>query len=230
METHWMAAWAKYALMGGEGRSPRLSSTGRVIITVLDSNDNTPVFDQPYYTAQIAENATVGTKILQVTATDTDKDANGAIHYSLRKSNDALPFAIDSETGVISTKKLLDRETFSSWTMAVIAEDSGEIFRQSSSINVTVTILDVNDNAPIIRNGRLDAYIKNSLTTGDFVYAVDAFDPDEGINGRLKFELSGKDAAKFSIDQNGVIVSTVAVKALDTFSLMATVYDGMGLN
>ena len=56
-----------------------MSSTGRVIITVLDSNDNAPQFDQTYYRSAIAENATVGSKILQVTATDGDKDENGAI-------------------------------------------------------------------------------------------------------------------------------------------------------
>jgi hypothetical protein len=75
----------------------------------------------------------------------------------------------------------------------------------------------------------MHTYLKIAIS-GDFVYAVDAFDPDEGINGQLTFELSGKDAAKFLIDRNGVIVSKAAVNTLDTFSLMATVYDGLGLN
>lgn len=56
-----------------DGGTPPLSNHATVNITVLDANDNAPVFTQAAYSTSINENAPVGFKLLTLTATDLDK-------------------------------------------------------------------------------------------------------------------------------------------------------------
>ena len=53
--------------------TPPLSSYATVNITVLDANDNAPVFTQAAYTVSVNENAAVGEVLLTLTATDMDQ-------------------------------------------------------------------------------------------------------------------------------------------------------------
>jgi len=68
-----------------------------IIITVADSNDNSPIFSVPPdgYVAAIPENATVGTAVINVTATDIDQGSNQIVTYSISGTS-TVPFAINS--------------------------------------------------------------------------------------------------------------------------------------
>lgn len=86
-----------------------------------------------------------------MTATDPD-DPNtleGTIRYSfLEETKDSAIFSIDSETGLITTKAILDRETQDKYTLVLVARDLGDVSQQSTKIfNVIVT--DVDDNKPV---------------------------------------------------------------------------------
>lgn len=55
----------------------------RVIVNVVDTNDNAPWFVGPPYSRRVFESAAVGTAVLQVTALDKDKGSNAEIVYSI---------------------------------------------------------------------------------------------------------------------------------------------------
>ena len=79
-------------------------------VTVLDVNDNTPVFSQSFYSAQVSENAEVGTELIQLNATDADEDKR--VFFSLVASSSAASlrkFKVDSSRGVVSLAEKLDR-------------------------------------------------------------------------------------------------------------------------
>jgi len=89
---------------------PPLSNQAMVNITILDANDNAPIFGQLAYTTQIDEDVHVGEVVIKVSATDLDSELNGKIRYALVKGDPHQQFAIDSLTGNITVAKPLDRE------------------------------------------------------------------------------------------------------------------------
>ncbi len=80
--------------------SPRLSSLCQVVISVLDINDNPPVFEHREYTATVSEDVTVGTQLLRVQAASRDMEANGEISYSIISGNEHGMFSVDPRTGM----------------------------------------------------------------------------------------------------------------------------------
>lgn len=92
-----------------------------------DINDNAPFFPAAVYTGNVTENGTAGMTVMTMTATDYDdpmEGANAKLTYSIEQNqvneNGELIFAIDEETGVISTAVCcLDRETNPEYTIKV---------------------------------------------------------------------------------------------------------------
>lgn len=84
-----------------EGSPRRLSSTGTLVVSVLDINDNPPVFEYREYSATVSEDAMTGMEILQVYAASRDIEANAEITYSIISGNEHGKFSIDSKTGDI---------------------------------------------------------------------------------------------------------------------------------
>ncbi|KAM6981316.1 protocadherin Fat 4 [Aplochiton taeniatus] len=158
--------------------SPAHSATVRVLIDVLDVNDNAPRFSQ-IFSASVAENVPVGYTVTRVTTTDEDAGSNAVSHYSI--SDSSLPFTIDPRTGDITTSRPLDREETDHYIAKVTAHDSG----WTVSTDVTVFVTDVNDNAP--RFSRASYYLDHPERTelGSLVTQVSASDPDQGSNGKL---------------------------------------------
>lgn len=108
-----------------DGGTPPLSNRANVNITVIDSNDNSPVFNQVSYSARIREDAQIGDRIIQVTAIDLDSGENGRITYSLETGNRENHFVIDPSNGYVAVDAFLDREAISSYVLEVLAKDNG---------------------------------------------------------------------------------------------------------
>lgn len=87
------------ALASDQG-SPRLSSVCQVVVSVLDINDNPPVFEHREYTATVSEDVSVGTQLLRVQAASRDTEANGEISYSIIGGNEHGLFSVDPRTGM----------------------------------------------------------------------------------------------------------------------------------
>jgi protocadherin Fat 4 len=92
-----------------DGGSPKLTSTCRVWIAVVDTNDNPPIFQPPAYTVDVSEDVAAGAVITTVYATDADSSASGnnAVVYSQTSTVD---FNVDSASGVLTVNRLLNRE------------------------------------------------------------------------------------------------------------------------
>ncbi|NXH42707.1 PCDGD protein, partial [Dicaeum eximium] len=76
------AAFHELVLRASDGGDPARTGTARIRVTVLDANDNAPVFSQAEYTVRVPEDVPVGFTLVTVTATDADEGLNGNVKYS----------------------------------------------------------------------------------------------------------------------------------------------------
>nr|XP_023822931.1 protocadherin-16-like [Salvelinus alpinus] len=130
-----------------DGGSPALSSTATVEVTLLDVNDHSPQFTSPSYTADLSEDVSIGSRVLEVSATDLDQGSNSQVLYFLSLGSQGM-FIIDQHTGHVITAAPLDRERTTLYTFDVCAIDSSPASPRNSTATVTVYVQDVNDNAP----------------------------------------------------------------------------------
>ncbi|XP_054428626.1 cadherin-23 isoform X2 [Pteronotus mesoamericanus] len=123
----------------------------KVKITLINENDNRPIFSQPLYNISLYENVTVGTSVLTVLATDNDVGTFGEVNYFF--TDDPDRFSLDKDTGLIMLIAKLDYELIQRWTLTVIARDGGG---EETTGRVRINVLDVNDNVPTFQK---DAYV-----------------------------------------------------------------------
>ena len=116
-----------------------------VFVHVLDRNDHTPQFLQPFYEGLVPENTPLGASVLQVTASDEDTLDLGRLTFSL--SSVSRYFTVGSSDGVVSVSGVLDFESVSVVAVLVEVTDSAG---NSERVNVTITIVDTNDLPPVI--------------------------------------------------------------------------------
>jgi len=166
-----------------DGGTPPLRGFMTVNITIQDVNDNQPIFNQSRYFATVPENATVGTSVLQVYASDTDADENGLVEYAInrRQSDKEQMFRIDPRTGAIYINKALDFETKELHELVVVAKDHGEQPLETTAF-VSIRVTDVNDNQPTINviflSDDASPKISESAQPGEFVARISVHDPD----------------------------------------------------
>ncbi|EDL76384.1 rCG49295, isoform CRA_t [Rattus norvegicus] len=171
-------------LTASDGGDPRRSSTALIQVTVLDTNDNAPVFDQPVYRVKVLENVAPGTLLLTVRASDPDEGANGKVTYKFQKINDkqSLLFHLHENTGEMTVAKNLDYEECSLYEMEIQAEDVGALLGRSK---VVIMVEDVNDNRPEVTITSLfNPVLENSLP-GTVIAFLNVHDRDSGKNGQV---------------------------------------------
>ncbi|QQP58448.1 Starry night, partial [Caligus rogercresseyi] len=192
-------------LVEDHGIPDPLSDRTEIEISVLDINDNAPAFSSSEYRGSVYEDATIGTSILDVVAIDKDSGDNAKIQYrfpSQGSHDDNSAFSIDPYSGVLRTKKKLDRETKEVFELIVEAFDSG-IPEMSSTSSVIVTVLDVNDNPPKFKNDTLYFTLSENMPIGSRVGVVRAVDPDLGDNSEIIYTLlHSPDKKYFSMQRN----------------------------
>ena len=94
--------------------------------------------------------------------------------------------------GVVTVSRTLDRETRDAYLLTITASDEGNP-EKSSSVKLSITVLDVNDNAPQFNASSLRGGIKENLPGGSFVMRVMATDADIGTNAQLVYNLTTKE-------------------------------------
>ncbi|NWZ42568.1 PCDG7 protein, partial [Brachypodius atriceps] len=183
-------AFHELVLRASDGGDPARTGTARIRVTVLDANDNAPVFSQAEYTVRVAEDVPVGSVLLTVTATDADEGLNGQVEYSYHKISDRASelFYLDSETGEISIKDDLDFEEISFHELEVQAHDVGEL---SDTAKVVITVTDVNDNVPKISVRSALSEISEDAPLETVVALLHVQDRDTGANSDVRCSLSG---------------------------------------
>ncbi|XP_077099988.1 uncharacterized protein LOC143750680 [Siphateles boraxobius] len=171
-------------LIAVDGGNPQRSGNMKIEVTLLDINDNAPVFNQSVYRAAIAENAPKGTYITTVNASDADSEANSLISYSFAnfKSNRNFIFKIDRKTGVITLTGMFDYERAKKHEIGIEAKDQGGL---GNSAKVIVDLIDVNDNAPIINIMSFSSPVTEDATVGTTIAIFSVKDLDAGDNGHV---------------------------------------------
>ncbi|XP_053541586.1 protocadherin gamma-A5 isoform X30 [Ictalurus punctatus] len=176
-------------LIAVDGGDPPLSGTAQIRITVLDVNDNAPIFTQEVYKATITENSPKGTVITQVSASDADKGSNGKIRYSITNTLEIFPvmFEINETSGEVKVSGNLDYEKSRHHQIHVQATDDGGL---TDSCKVNVDVADINDNTPVINIMSKLNTISEDSKSDTVVTMINVQDPDFGENGEVRCSLN----------------------------------------
>ncbi|XP_029021003.1 protocadherin alpha-8-like isoform X17 [Betta splendens] len=170
-----------------DGGKPSNSGTAEINVTVLDINDNMPVFTEDNYSVRLEENAPVGTTVMRVNATDLDEGSNGEVSYSLGNNvNSRLRelFRVDESTGDIIVQGSIDFELQESFEIDIQASDKGSAPLRTDK-SVLVNIVDLNDNAPLIEVTSFSKAITEDARLGTTVALISVIDKDSGLNGKV---------------------------------------------
>ncbi|XP_072924048.1 protocadherin alpha-C2-like [Hemitrygon akajei] len=176
-----------------DGGIPVRSGSALLSIIVLDANDNQPVFQQTTYKVSLEENATKGTLVLKLNASDLDEGSNGAIVYSFSRHTPPRVqelFNVDSQTGEIRVKSVIDHEEVNNYEFYIQAKDKGGPYAIPAHCKVLVDIIDVNDNAPEVILTSLSSPVMEDATIGTVIALISVTDPDSGKNGQINCLIS----------------------------------------
>lgn len=191
----------------------------------VSSNDGIPFFIAPKIgqTANISENATLGSPVFQVIASDPDNPTipSGQLKYKIQDDiEDAQTFRIDKMSGLITTVKSLDRETKSSYNIILEVSDHGEP-PQAATIVLKINVMDVDDHKPrfdrLVESGPYELVVLEEQAPGIIVGNISAIDEDIGENGAIDYMfIDGNEEEIFKVirtDTNGAVITTA--KKLD---------------
>ncbi|XP_047411326.1 protocadherin gamma-A2 isoform X23 [Sciurus carolinensis] len=215
-------------LVASDGGDPVRSGTCRIRIKVLDANDNAPVFTQPEYRVSVPENMPVGTRILTVTATDSDEGYNAQVTYFREKppGETAEIFELKS-SGDITIIKSLDYEDAKLHEIDIEAQDGPGLLTRTK---VIVTVLDVNDNAPEFYMTSATSSVPEDCPPGTIIALFNVHDRDSGQNAFVTCSLPEKLPFKLerSVDNYHRLVTTRALdrEQFSFYNITLTAKDG----
>uniref|UniRef100_A0A8C0U307 Protocadherin beta-4-like n=2 Tax=Cyanistes caeruleus TaxID=156563 RepID=A0A8C0U307_CYACU len=172
-----------------------LSAICKVLVEVVDVNDNAPEVVVSSFSSPLPENTAPGTVVALFTVRDRDSGANGKISCGLE---DQLFFSLRpayKNYYELVTVSALDREETARYILRVTAADAGSP-PLTSTQTFTVDISDVNDNAPVFNQTSYTMYVRENNVPTVFVGAVSAADADVGLNGKVSYSLAAVQAAE----------------------------------
>uniref|UniRef100_A0A8C4T505 FAT atypical cadherin 2 n=1 Tax=Erpetoichthys calabaricus TaxID=27687 RepID=A0A8C4T505_ERPCA len=204
----------------------------RVIIDIVDENDNAPKFSQTSYQETVFENVAIGTKVLQVTALDSDSGSKGFVTYAIANRG-PLPFSIDPFTGVVSTSEELDYELMQRlYHLRIWASDSGTPFSHVTESTATIIMNNVNDNIPKFERIKCQATIPANFQQGTCIGIMSAVDWDELQQVRYEI-VSGNEQGLFDLNPtSGMLMLQKQIPqnkpddVIRSYSLKITATDG----
>ncbi|XP_069510294.1 protocadherin alpha-10-like isoform X1 [Ambystoma mexicanum] len=179
-------------ITAADGGAPKRSGTSEIIIHVQDVNDNPPVFDKAVYRLKVPENTPADSAFIKLNATDLDEGSNADIIYSFtNRALSGIPqlFSIDTESGEIRVRGLLDFEDSTLHELRVQAKDKGAP-SMTAHCKVLVEIIDLNDNAPEIEVTSISSPVREDAQPGQVVALFRVTDKDSGVNGEVHCRIS----------------------------------------
>ncbi|XP_042337053.1 protocadherin alpha-8-like, partial [Plectropomus leopardus] len=187
------------------------------IVEITDVNDHSPSFPEKEQIFEIAEHTLPGKRFQLHTARDPDAGINSIRTYTLT-SNEHFEVNIrQTDAGKIPylvLKKSLDREQKNKHTLLVTAFDGGKP-PKAGTLNISIIVLDSNDNRPIFSQEIYQTEIKENVPFGTSVFKMNATDPDEGTNGATEYRL-GKTLKKkvYDIFELDRVTGEIRVKGI----------------
>ncbi|KAK3521172.1 hypothetical protein QTP70_000502 [Hemibagrus guttatus] len=211
-----------------------LADTCKVIIEVIDENDNSPYMQLMSFSNIVGENSPVGTTVAVINVEDADSGKNGLVQC---KINENVPFKIESTLSdyyALITDEILDRENIAEYNITILASDQGSPARHNNK-TLNVKISDVNDNPPVFSSEEYKTFVIENNSPGVAVLTVKASDADWGPNARISYFLEDNNIhgnpvnSLISVNSESGVIH--AIKAYDyeqmkSFSFNVTARDG----
>ncbi|RVE74337.1 hypothetical protein OJAV_G00021460 [Oryzias javanicus] len=209
--------------------TPRRESIATVVVTVLDRNDNSPRFINKDFTFFVPENFPGYGEIGVLSVTDADAAENGWVALSILNGSDI--FLIDTGRGALRAKTSLDREQQGTYQLWIEAVDGGKPALSSVTM-VTVLLLDVNDNPPVVlfpQSNQSYLLVLPNTEPGTSITEVYAVDKDTGMNAVIAYSIikrKGGEPGSFAIDpETGNITLQRELSIRGLYSLLVKVSD-----
>ncbi|XP_012875739.1 PREDICTED: protocadherin gamma-A3-like [Dipodomys ordii] len=168
---------------------PGLFSRAKILVTVLDVNDNAPEVTITSLTGSVPEEAATGTEIALINVHDRDSGQNGQVSVSVLGN---LPFNLEKSVGQyyrLVTAGSLDREQVPQYNISLRATDGGSP-PLSTETRITLHVTDINDNPPTFTHASYSAYIPENNPRGASIFSVTAQDPDSEDNALITYSLT----------------------------------------
>ncbi|XP_012815171.3 protocadherin gamma-B1 isoform X40 [Xenopus tropicalis] len=165
-----------------------LASHAKVLIQVLDENDNAPEISVTSITTPISEDSSSGTVVALIEAHDLDSEGNGEIYCQIIG---LVPFKLLSSSGnfyKIVTTSALDRERSSHYNITIQATDKGSPPLSCQKI-IRLDVSDINDNPPIFEKSTYIAFVPENNQPGASIYSIQAIDKDFEENRRVFYSI-----------------------------------------
>uniref|UniRef100_A0A672YLR9 Protocadherin alpha-2-like n=1 Tax=Sphaeramia orbicularis TaxID=375764 RepID=A0A672YLR9_9TELE len=170
-----------------QGSVPR-SAYAKLLIEVIDVNDNAPEISITSLMTHVKEDAELGTIVALITVSDKDGGNNGLTNCKVVGS---VPFKLQSNYKndySLVVDGPLDREHTPFYNVTITATDEGSLPLSSIRI-ITVHVSDVNDNAPQFTEHVINVYVKENSPTGSSLYRIKAYDADLNDNAKMTYTL-----------------------------------------
>ncbi|XP_073477022.1 protocadherin gamma-B7-like isoform X17 [Aquarana catesbeiana] len=165
-----------------------LVTHAKVLIEVVDDNDNAPEIIITSLSSSIPEDSEPGTVVAVIRVHDQDSGENGKADCQIKEK---VPFELILSSDrfyKIVTIKSLDREKVSSYNITIVATDRGSP-PLSSKITIPLEISDTNDNPPLFLKYTFITYVAENNLPGASIYSVRASDPDAGDNAKIMYSI-----------------------------------------
>nr|XP_046262622.1 protocadherin beta-15 [Scatophagus argus] len=160
----------------------------KLIIDVIDVNDNKPVIEIKSASANVAEDSKPGTMVALINVYDLDTGSSGRVTCTISEN---VPFRFVSEVKnyyMLVTDGILDREFQPEYNITITATDAGSPPLSGEKI-LTIVVNDINDNPPAFTQTEYDANILENQPVGTFVMKVKAEDIDDGPNAKILYQI-----------------------------------------
>ncbi|XP_053497893.1 protocadherin alpha-4-like [Ictalurus furcatus] len=179
----------KLDIQASDKGQPPLTVESRVIIKILDINDNKPEIEVTSLSNVVAEDSSIGTIISFISVSDKDSELNGKVVCTLAGS---VPFelkpSVQENMYSLVTKQNLDREMVANYDIIITATDLGQP-PLSTIKTLSLLVSDVNDNRPQFYQHSLELYLLENNTPGTSIFQVSAFDDDSDENAVLSYHI-----------------------------------------
>uniref|UniRef100_A0AAY5ERW0 Cadherin domain-containing protein n=1 Tax=Electrophorus electricus TaxID=8005 RepID=A0AAY5ERW0_ELEEL len=165
-----------------------LADTCKVVIDVIDENDNSPNIQLMSFSNTLPENSPLGTTVAIINVEDADSGKNGLVQCAI---NENIPFKIQpslTDYYALITDDNLDRESIAEYNITIVVSDQGSPAKRTRKI-IHVKISDVNDNPPAFVSGEYRAFVFENNSPGVPVLTVKAIDGDSGPNAQIAYFL-----------------------------------------
>ncbi|XP_053734360.1 protocadherin alpha-3-like isoform X11 [Synchiropus splendidus] len=166
--------------------TPSRSVHGKVLVEVIDVNDNVPEITITSLMSPVREDAEIGTVISLVTITDKDGGKNGVTNARILNS---VPFKLQMNYKnyyALTVDGRLDRENTSKYDVTILCSDEGAPPLTSTSV-ISVEVSDVNDNPPKFLDSLVNVYVKENSEVGSSIAKITAVDNDAEENAKLTY-------------------------------------------